>query len=136
MFLLLCGKRPKTITFHVFLHSAAKQSMKILCIFDLGRRYFHSEMKRKHAFLLHFTHLIVSLQAETRKQDEYDCRFRKNAEKNHCLHEHTAVEQDAAAGRDVQIGPHHQAQYETSGVRAEHDSRTSCRSTQGIMKSE
>jgi len=57
MFLLLCGKRPKTITFLVFLHSDAEQSLKKLCNFDLGRRYFQSEMKRKTCFSFAFRSL-------------------------------------------------------------------------------
>ena len=35
----------------------------------------------------------------------------------------TAVEQDTAAGGNLQVGSHHQAQYETGGDGAEHDPR-------------
>ena len=44
------------------------------------------------------------------------------------------MEQDAAAGGDLQAGSHHQAQYESGGDGAEHDSRGSRGSTPRTMK--
>lgn len=43
------------------------------------------------------------------------------------------MEQDAAAGGDLQAGSHHQAQYESGGDGAEHDSRGSRGSTPRTM---
>ena len=53
----------------------------------------------------------------------YDYNRRENPKENHRQHEHTTMEQDVATGGDLQVGSHHQAQYESGGDGAEHDLR-------------
>lgn len=51
----------------------------------------------------------------------YDYHRRENPKKNHRQHEFATVEQDATAGRHIQVGSHHQTQHETGGNRAKYD---------------